>query len=69
MSDLTGTHIISSAPVAVFAGTTWTSVGHVIMGDHMIEQVPPTSTWGGEFVVIPVANRTSGDVVRVLGNI
>lgn len=57
----------STRPVAVFSGSVWGSVGVEYMGDHMTEQVPPTTSWGDEFYSIPIATRTQGDVLRVLG--
>ncbi len=65
--DLTGTRIVSNKPVSVVAGADWTSVAHPHMGDHLIEQMPSTASWGVEFVTVPIATRTSGDVFRVLG--
>ena len=53
--------------VAVFSGSEWTSVGSEQMGDHLVEQMPPTSTWGWDFITVPIATRTAGDIFRVLG--
>ena len=46
----------------------WTSIGTEYMGDHLVEMLPPANTWGGHFFTVPIANRTSGDVFRILGN-
>ena len=59
--------MVSSAPLAVFAGATWSSVMVEVMGDHLVEQMPPTNTWGVEFIAVTLANRTSGDIFRVMG--
>ncbi|KAI0237404.1 hypothetical protein LSAT2_012090 [Lamellibrachia satsuma] len=64
--DLTGTKILTNKPVAVFSGSEWTSVGYQQMGDHLVEQMPPTSTWGWDFITVPIATRTAGDIFRVL---
>ena len=66
-SDLTGTKIKSTKPLAVFSGSEWTSVGYKQMGDHLVEQMPPTSTWGKLFITASIATRQEGDVFRVLG--
>ena len=65
--DLTGTHIRSTRPIAVVAGAVWSSVMVEEMGDHFVEQLPPTNTWGAEYLAVPVANRSSGDMFRVMG--
>jgi len=66
-SDLTGTKIKSDKPLAVFSGSEWTSVGYKQMGDHLVEQMPPTSTWGKLFITASIATRKAGDAFRVLG--
>ena len=65
--DITGTLISASKPIAVLSGTMWTSVVMENMGDHLVEMLPPIPMWGIEFWTIPVANRSSGDVFRILG--
>ena len=34
--------------------------------DHLIEQMPPTNTWGSRFATVPLATRTGGDTLRIL---
>jgi len=67
--DLSGTQIISNKPVAVFGGN---SCAQVPVGtsfcDHLVEQLPPVVTWGRNFVTVPLALRTGGDVFRVLSS-
>ena len=65
--DLTGTRIVSSKPIAVLSGSVRTSVGAELMGDHVVEMLSPTNTWGREFLTLPISNRTSGDVFRITG--
>ncbi|MES1205683.1 MAG: hypothetical protein ABUS79_07065 [Pseudomonadota bacterium] len=52
--DLTGTAIDANAPVAVFSGNIYTTYGYAITGfnggDLTQEQLPPTSSWGREYV-------------------
>ena len=65
--DITGTHISSDKPLAVFCGSVWTSISKTYMGDHLLEHLLPVNTWGSEFVSVPIATRKAGDVFRVLG--
>ena len=47
VNDLTGTRIISSKPLSVFSGSECANVPQGIGAcDHLVEQVPPTVTWG-----------------------
>lgn len=68
-SDLTGTHITSSKPVAVFSGHNCAYVPDVAYKacNILVEQVPPVETWGTEFVIGRLASR-SGYSVRVLAS-
>lgn len=66
--DLTGTLITSTAPIGVFSGAQCANVpsSNVFACDHLVEQMPPTSTWGKSFVTIPLATRIGGDTFRFL---
>ncbi|XP_052252891.1 uncharacterized protein LOC127859481 isoform X4 [Dreissena polymorpha] len=64
--DLTGTHIVTSKPVAVFSGNIKTNVGTGTFSDHLVEQMVPADRWGKEFVTAPIPGRTVGDVFRVV---
>ncbi|KAI8486632.1 hypothetical protein Bbelb_356070 [Branchiostoma belcheri] len=35
-------------------------------GDHIVEMIPPVDTWGKEFVTVPLAEHTDGDLFRVV---
>jgi len=66
-ADLTGTHIAATGPVAVFGGHGGTDVPiDVGAADFLIEQLPPASAWGRQFVTVPLATRTGGDTFRFL---
>ena len=56
--DLTGTRVVSEKPVSVFSGH---ECGHmpadVSYCDHMVEQIPPTSTWGTQFYTMSFMTR------------
>lgn len=68
-SDLTGSIITSSAPVAVLSGVECTNVPKTVAAcDHIVEMMPPVSTWGKSFVTVPLATRKRGDLFRVLAS-
>ena len=63
--DLSGTIITSDKPVAVFGGHKAGNVPHnVPFANHLVEQMPPVSTWGQYFVTTPFATRLKGDTFR-----
>lgn len=69
-SDLTGTVITSDKPVAVFGGNVCTNVPPGFFAcDHLVEQMPPTVTWGTQFVTMPLATRLGGDTFRILASV
>lgn len=64
--DLTGSYISSDKKIAFFSGSKATTVP--VTGnsyDFLYEQIPPISTWGREFYVVPL-NLRSKDTYRVL---
>ncbi len=72
--DLTGTRfrILNSDPsdckrLAVFGGNKMTTVAECgNTGDHMYSQALPIEFWGKSYIHVPLKNRTSGEVVKVL---
>ncbi len=65
--DLTGTRITSSKSLSVFSGSDCAFVPQVIRWcDYLVEQVPPTVTWGSKFLVASLEGRSSGERIRVL---
>ncbi len=66
--DVTGSIISSTKPVAVFGGNRATFIpSDFFAADHLVEQLPPTNTWGREFVTLPlVTDSTRGDRFRFL---
>ncbi|XP_064385989.1 IgGFc-binding protein-like [Halichondria panicea] len=67
VNDLTGTRITSSKPLSVFSGSDCANVPQDInYCDHLVEQVPPTVTWGSKFLVASLEGRYSGERIRVL---
>ena len=67
--DLTGTIITSDKPVAVFGSHECAFVPDIYAYcDYLIEQLPPTSSWGQQFVSLPLATRVGGDTFRFLAS-
>lgn len=66
-ADLTGFRISSALPSGVMVGHECGQVpGNVVSCDHMIEQAPPSYTWGYNFITVPFAKRLTGYVVKIL---
>ena len=65
--DLTGTIIITDKPVSVFSALRCSYVPQYIpYCDHLVEQIPPVSTWGTRFVTVPLKGRRAFDVFRLI---
>ena len=65
--DLTGSVVQASSPVALFSGHSCANVPtNVSFCDILIEQIPPTDTWGSSFVTRPLEGRENGDTFRIL---
>lgn len=67
--DLTGTILESTLPVSLFSGSACSNVpsdfGYC---DHLVQQIPPISTWGETFVTRPLEGRNDGDTWRFLSS-
>ncbi|MBN2351712.1 MAG: IgGFc-binding protein [Spirochaetales bacterium] len=64
--DMTGTHIVSDKPVAVFSGNTLAFVpAGTSYGDHLTEQLVPVAAWETRYRLVPLMGRTA-DTVRIL---
>lgn len=67
--DLTGSRIESTAPISFFTGHECANVSADIGEcDHLVEQIPPTITWGDQFIVAPTATRTTNDIVKIVSS-
>ncbi len=66
--DLTGSLIESDRPIAVFGGNTCGNVPGPNTGfcDHLVEQIPPVTSWGAEALTVPLATRLFGDTFRIM---
>jgi hypothetical protein len=67
-NDLTGTLVIGNKPIAVFSGHQCANVP-VAVGtcNHLVEQLPPISSWGKQFYVGQFKGR-SKSTYRILAN-
>lgn len=74
LSDLTGSHIISNNPIAIFAGSSAsyipsnTNVPGPGFANHLFEQINSIDDWGVEFITTPLLQRDSGDTYRILAS-
>ena len=74
--DLTGTHVKvlnanqgNCKKIAVFGGNKMTSAGDCgKTGDHLFQQAIPVEFWGKSYIHVPLKNRTSGELVKVLAS-
>ncbi|MDP4200445.1 MAG: choice-of-anchor D domain-containing protein [Bacteroidota bacterium] len=71
--DITGTHIVSTKPIALISGHQLCSIpiGELAdqngSKDEIFEMIPPVSVWGSEYYDMPTATRNvCGDLVRVI---
>lgn len=69
--DVTGTVISADYAIAVFAGHQCANIPDLstLACDHILEQLPPTNSWGSQFFTVPLAERLSGDTFRFFTNI
>jgi len=69
IEDLTGSYVSANKPIAFFSGAKAVTIpvtGFIGSSyDHLYEQMPPTSTWGKEFYVVPLKSRLK-DTYRIL---
>ncbi|MCY7422715.1 MAG: hypothetical protein LH478_13350 [Chitinophagaceae bacterium] len=68
-NDLSGTVVVSTKPIAVFGGHQCANIPPgAVACDFVVEQLPPTSAWGKNFVTVPLKTRRSGDTFRFLAS-
>ena len=68
--DLTGSLIESDRTISVFGGNRCANIPNqgTAWCDHLVEQIPPVTSWGSEALTVPLATRTMGDTFRVLAD-
>lgn len=69
-TDLSGTVVESDKPVAVYGGHQCANIPdqNFTACDYIVEQMPPTDTWGRSFVTVPLKTRLNGDTFRFLAS-
>jgi hypothetical protein len=68
--DLSGSAVSATRPVAVFGNHSCALIEFVNptmnpLCGSIVEQMPPVSRWGQDFLNVPTRQRPSGDVIRV----
>ena len=68
--DLTGSSITANLPVAVLSGHMRSSIptDSTISKDHLVEQLPPVSSWGRTYASSPFTQIVRPDAFRVVGS-
>ena len=67
--DLTGLLVTSNNLLAMMSGHECANVPTSTTGcDHLVEQIPPVSSWGRTFVTAPLKGRQVYDVFRILAS-
>lgn len=66
-ADVSGTVITADKPVSVFGSNRCANVPPDFgTCDILLEQLPPTASWGQQFATVSLATRTLGDTFRFL---
>lgn len=67
-ATLSGVNVIADQPIGVMTGQVCgeSPVSGVESCDHMIEQIPPSYTWGYNFFIAPFDGRKTGYLLRVV---
>ena len=67
--DLTGSKILSNKPLTVISGHECGSVPSLWFScDNLAVSIPPTSTWGQEFFLVPNGGRNIGQYYKVVSS-
>ncbi|HXG48677.1 MAG TPA: GEVED domain-containing protein, partial [Methylomirabilota bacterium] len=66
-ADLSGTLIVADKPIGVFGSHRCAQIpsSNVFFCDYIVEQLLPVTTWGQNFVTLPLATRVNGDTFRI----
>ena len=65
--DLTGSKVVSNKPIAFFSGHQCADVPVGVEAcDHLVEQLPPTVTWGRRFFVASSLGKTAGEQYKLI---
>ena len=65
--DLTGSKVVSNKPISFFSGHECADVPVGVGAcDHLVEQLPPTITWGRQFFVASSLGKTAGEQYKLI---
>ena len=68
-NDLTGSRVTSNKPISLISGH---ECGNIPEGinycDQLVEQIPPTATWGKTFILRTISGRTAYDIIKVIAS-
>ena len=69
-NDLTGSRVTSNKPISFISGH---ECGNIPEGinycDQLVEQIPPTATWGKTFILRTITGRRAYDIIKVLASL
>ena len=66
VDDLTGSHVVTDKPITFLSGHECGTVpADFVYCDQLIEQLPPTVTWGNEFFMAPFSTRMGSIIVMI----
>jgi len=68
-NDLSGTRIVANNPISVIVGGR--DIPYVNAAGNfgmMVEQIPPISKWGTEFMIGPGPRNDAGDIIKIVTN-
>jgi hypothetical protein len=70
VGDLTGSHVVTSKPVALLSGHVRSSVPTKDSNykDHLVEMLPPVASWGKSYPAVPFAVLQAPNVVRMVAH-
>ena len=69
LNDLSGSRVVSSAPISFISGHECGNIPYNVREcDHLVEQLPPTVTWGKEFLIASTSGRTAPDTVGLISS-
>ena len=67
--DLTGSRVVSSKPIAFISGHECGTVPfNIRYCDQLVEQFPPSATWGKRFISAPIEERFAVDIFKVVSS-
>ena len=65
--DLTGSRVVTNKPVSFITGHECGNIPFdATFCDQMVEQIPPTATWGFSFLSAPIATRKGMDIFKAV---